>query len=155
METLIVLSLVVVGILLMLVEIFFVPSGLILAILSLLSTIVGIMLGFKYFGNEIGLLILAASLFSTGGLLFLGFRWGIWYKFALKSTIDNKVDDDEFPLLVGETGVTLSSLRPYGNADFNGQTREVFAPNQVIDAGTKIRVLRVEGKKVFVELFEE
>lgn len=52
--------------------------------------------------------------------------------------------------LVGREGKTLTSLRPYGEADFNGTRLEVASYGPMIGKGVKVLVTGVEARKVVV-----
>jgi len=52
--------------------------------------------------------------------------------------------------LVGRTGVALSALRPSGIARIEGQRLDVIAEGEFIEAGHPVRVVRVEGSRIFV-----
>ena len=57
---------------------------------------------------------------------------------------------------MGKEGRTLTYLRPSGTAEFNGQEREVTAQNGVlVESGKKIRVVKVEGPRIFVTVVDE
>jgi membrane-bound serine protease (ClpP class) len=51
----------------------------------------------------------------------------------------------------GTTGRALSTLRPGGTGDFGGAPLEVTTEGVFLEAGTPIRVLRVEGNQIVVE----
>ena len=48
-------------------------------------------------------------------------------------------------------GIALTTLRPAGAADFDGQKLDVLADGEFIPAGSKIKVIRVEGSKIVVK----
>jgi membrane-bound serine protease (ClpP class) len=48
-------------------------------------------------------------------------------------------------------GTAASYLRPAGIASIDGQRVDVLTEGEFIAAGTAIRVVRVEGARVFVE----
>ena len=52
--------------------------------------------------------------------------------------------------LVGREGTTVTTLKPYGEADFAGVRVEVSSYGPMIDRGTKVRVTETEGSKVVV-----
>lgn len=52
--------------------------------------------------------------------------------------------------LVGAEGIVLTDLRPVGSAKIEGQRLEVLAETGVIEAGTRVRVTKVEGTQVKV-----
>ena len=70
-------------------------------------------------------------------------------KLILSENLDApKVEDKTY--LVGREGTAITSLRPYGEADFSGSRVEVSSYGPMINAETKIRVTSVEGGKVIV-----
>lgn len=61
----------------------------------------------------------------------------------------------EGPLVVGEQGVAHTPLRPGGKGRFGQRTIDVMARGDFLDRGTPIRVVRVSGNQVFVEVVED
>ena len=62
--------------------------------------------------------------------------------------------EGEVPLSVGEQGVAHTPLRPGGKGRFGQRTIDVMASGDFLDRGTPIRVVRVSGNQVFVEVIE-
>ncbi len=52
---------------------------------------------------------------------------------------------------VGDTGITKSALRPYGNVDFNGLHMEAMIEGDYIPPQTSVRVVSISAGKVNVE----
>ena len=61
------------------------------------------------------------------------------------------VTSSDFSSLRGMTGVAASYLRPAGVAQIDGKRVDVLTEGEFIAAGTPVRVMRVEGARVFVE----
>jgi membrane-bound serine protease (ClpP class) len=57
----------------------------------------------------------------------------------------------DYGTLRGRTGTAVSYLRPAGIASVDGRRVDVLTEGEFIAAGTPIRVVRVEGARVFVE----
>ncbi len=53
--------------------------------------------------------------------------------------------------LRGRTGTAVSFLRPAGIASIDGRRVDVLTEGEFIPQGTPVRVVRVEGARVFVE----
>lgn len=53
--------------------------------------------------------------------------------------------------LVGTTGVTLSPLRPAGNADFNGVRLDVVSQGDYIDGNVAVEVVEASGNRIIVK----
>ena len=54
-------------------------------------------------------------------------------------------------LEAGAQGVAASILRPSGRATFEGKPRDVITTGAFVEAGTRIRVVAVEGSRIIVE----
>ena len=55
--------------------------------------------------------------------------------------------------LMGKSGMAVTYLRPAGHALIDGERIDVLTEGEFIAAGTPIRVVRVEGSRIFVEPF--
>lgn len=55
---------------------------------------------------------------------------------------------------IGLEGIALTTLRPAGSAEFNGEKVDVVTEGSFIEKGTKIIVLKVEGMRVIVRTKE-
>lgn len=145
-------SLLLLGIALILAEVLFVPGTTIVGILGLISAIVGVYLGFQYFGTEIGWWILGGTSIAFTISLYLGFKGGTWDKFSLKDTSLGKVNEGySSQLKEADKGLTLSTLRPIGKAEFNDKVYEVRSYGNYIDSDVKIEIVKIEGNKIFVK----
>jgi len=113
--------------------------------------------GYVQFGTKTGNLILLGVL---AGLV-VGF-W-LWLKYfpdsrVAKVFISRKVVGEigtEKPELLDQTGTALSALRPAGTAVINGKRVDVVTEGQMIDPGTPVRVVAVEGMRVVVRQFNQ
>ncbi|MCL2674403.1 MAG: hypothetical protein FWE92_03635 [Defluviitaleaceae bacterium] len=56
---------------------------------------------------------------------------------------------------IGKTGVTATSLRPYGEAEFHGVRIEVSSGGPLIEQGTKVRGTAVRESKLIVEVSKQ
>lgn len=56
----------------------------------------------------------------------------------------------ELEALVGKGGVSVTPLRPAGKALVEDRRIDVLTRGEMLDAGARVRVLRVEGNRVFV-----
>lgn len=53
--------------------------------------------------------------------------------------------------MVGNEGNALTPLRPAGTADINGQRVDVITMGEYIQTGERVKVIKVEGNRIFVE----
>ena len=144
-----------VGIILIVVELIFIPGTTIFGILGLILTIVGVIVSFAGFGSATGFAVLALTLVLTGITLYFSLRTGAWEKVSLKNASNSRVNEEsKHNLWKGDTGVTLSTLRPTGKAEFKDLVVEVSTLGPYIEVGTKVRIIDVQPNKILVEKVE-
>lgn len=56
--------------------------------------------------------------------------------------------------LIGKEGVAITVLRPAGTGDFDGQRMDVVTEGAFIAQGTRILVIRTEGRRIVVRPIE-
>ena len=152
MEWITVASFLLIGIVLIIVEIIFIPGTTVVGIIGFLIALVGVYLSFLYFGTATGWIITGGTAAVTGSMLFLSLRMGVWSRFALKDTNTGRVNDSaDAGLKVGMEGLTVSSLRPMGKAEFGGRQFEVTTLGNLIPAGTRVKVVTIAGTHITVE----
>ena len=149
---LVIAALILAGLLLIIVEVVFIPGTTVVGLLGLIFTIVGIVFGYSHFGSEIGFYILLGSTFAAAGALYLSFRKGAWKKFSHQSSIDSKVNEGIADhLTAGEEGTSTSVLRPMGSAEFNGKIFEVKTNGEFVNNGVRIRIVKIRLNDILVE----
>ncbi len=156
-----VISLIIIGVLLLLMEIFVIPGFGISGILGMAALIAGIFL--------VTDTVQEAILFTIGLLIVLGILayWSyrsprtrkFWQRFSLSTRqtsnsgyIGPKTDTEKY---VGRIGISLTLLRPAGTGDFDGEYLDVVTEGGYIGKGTKIKVIAVEGTRIIVREEEE
>ena len=148
-----VVTLLVVGAVLLVAE--SVLPGMIAGIAGCCCLILGVIEGYVKFGPHTGNLLLVMVLAG----LAVGF--GLWVKYfpesrLAKMFISHKVDGEigtERPELLERTGTALTPLRPSGTAVIDGKRVDVVTEGQMIEPGTPVRVVAVEGLRVVVREF--
>lgn len=55
-------------------------------------------------------------------------------------------------IFLGKEGVTTTVLRPTGMAEFDGVKLNVISEGEFIPAGSKVRIVRVEGSRILVHI---
>jgi membrane-bound ClpP family serine protease len=151
MEWTVVISLVVVGLVLLLIEILFVPGTTVVGIIGFVVLAIGVGLSFKYFGREVGWMALGTTSVLAGVTLYVSFKSNLWARFALKSAITSKVNEDPQGIAVGEEGVALSALRPIGKAEIGKRTFEVKTQGGYVETGKRIRIIQIVSNQIIVE----
>ena len=155
MEWVIVGSLITLGIILIIIEILFVPGTTIVGVLGFLFEIGGVYLSYDYFGETTGTIVLVAAFLISSACIILCFKSGLWKKLALKdehtsSTYEGRTSG----LSVGLKGITLSSLKPIGKALFNEKEYEVKTFGKFLYDNEKIAIVKLEGNTIIVEHIE-
>jgi membrane-bound ClpP family serine protease len=154
-EWTIVILLILFGLALIIVEVIFIPGTTFVGLLGLISMVIGIVLSFSKFGAETGWLTLAASTVASGALIYISFRTNTWRRFSLNSTIDSKMNEVELlKFSIGMQGIALSALRPIGKGEFDEEVLEVRTNGEYVEAGSKIRIVRLTTNQVLVEIIK-
>jgi len=158
------LLLAVVGLFLLLLELFVIPgfgvAG-VLGILALLSAIVMSTLGAGSHSEfvlwavvRMGFSIVLAVILSVLFLKFLP-KLPVGRKLVLDTELDASTGYSSAPASdyqwLGRTGRAHSTLRPAGIADFEGHRIDVVSDGEFIDAGEPIRVTHVDGNRIVVQ----
>ena len=149
----IIISLLVLGLALLVIEVVFIPGTTVVGILGVISSIVGVVMAYNNFGNTIGFYVLLSSLIATGIALYFSFKSGAWTRFSNKSSISGKVNEGTIShLKVGDIGVSISALRPFGKAEFHGTIVEARSAGNYVEPQSKIRIVRIDGNQVLVDI---
>lgn len=144
--------LIVIGLVLIVVELIFVPGFTIVGILGFLLVAVGVWISYAALGTETGHLVLAGSVLAGGLTIFYSFRSDAWSRFALKDSNKSRVNEDNPHLLeIGEEGITVSALRPQGTAIFKERRHEVQTAGTFLPPNTPVRIIKIVANKITVE----
>jgi membrane-bound ClpP family serine protease len=147
-----IIFLILAGLILIIAELIFVPGTTFVGVIGLLLTIVGIFLVFDEYGDVAGYWTTAGTLLVTVIGIVYSFKSNSWDRFSLKSSIQSKVNDEDiFAFQVGEKGKTVSDLKPIGKAEIFGKIYEVRSKGEWIGAGQKIKITKIDSKRIFVE----
>ena len=152
-EWIIISVLILFGFGLIIVEILFVPGTTIVGIFGLLMSGFAVYYTYEKFGNTTGNYVLAGSMTAFVILLFLSFKRGTWKRLTLKKEIKSKFNEglvDKFG--VGDVGKAISTIKPIGNADFNGKFIEVISRDEYIEPGEMVEIIEISGNQVIVKL---
>lgn len=140
------------GIILIGLEVIFIPGSTFVGILGFIASSFGIYFAYTEKGDFAGHLSFAGSIIASGLLLYVGIKAKMHKKMGLNDTINgtspNKLNDE---LSVGIHGSSVSALRPSGQAQFNNIDYEVHSSFGFIDSNTEIEVLEIKDNKIFVK----
>jgi len=153
-ELLLIVGLLVLGYVLLLLELFL-PGG-ILGILGLASVVYGCWMAFGL-GPVWGGSAVLLSVLMAAGLITMIVRSRAARKLVLDSRPSREWKAPETGLddLVGQQGVTISTLRPAGIVEIDGRRLDVVADNEFLGTGVRVTVCEVEGARIVVEAVVE
>lgn len=157
------------GLLLLLIELFVIPGFGVIGFAGIILMLAGLFLGMVPYLPGDPILphipdlqfafrnLLYAIVGSSVAILIAGKflpRTSLFRHLVLEQVQGQAVPREEQPTppnLLGETGVTLSTLRPSGVARFGDERRDVLSRGRYITKGAKVKIVRVEGSRIFVE----
>jgi len=152
MDWLIVIGLISFGLGLMIVELIFIPGTTVVGIIGFVIYGYGIYLSFQSFGAPVGWSVLSVTAIITIGFTVYSLKTNAWQRFALKEVNKGKVNEDILnDLEVGQEGVTISAIKPIGNAEFIDRQFEVRSEGNYIEENIPVRVIKIDNKRIFVE----
>jgi len=140
------------GLLLIVIEIVFIPGTTIVGIFGGLLSGYSIVKAYTAFGIETGHVFLLANVVGGAIILIVCFRSGVWSKFANNSVSEGKaIEDLDQELAVGDEGTTHSDLRPMGKAEFKDKIYEVQTLGAFCTHPSKIVIIDISRHKIIVQ----
>lgn len=144
-------GLILIGLLFLFFEIFFVPGTTIVGLVGLAIAGFGIYrlyVDHSVFSGTVGLLITATGFLT---LLIIGFRQRSWEQYAINEKLKGRTNVlQEEEVKIGDSGKAISAIKPAGKARINGENYEVQAYSDFIDEGEALTVSKVQGKTIYV-----
>lgn len=158
------------GFVLLAIEVFIIPGFGITGISGIACILLALFLSLQKFGLPdpgipetvdifiTNLLVLVASVFASAIIFVVLLRFLPETKFGRRlileaaETVESgfTVGSAEKRLLVGKTGTAITTLRPSGKAEIDGETLLVVTDGEFLDAGTRIIVEDVHGNRIRV-----
>ncbi len=125
-------------------------------ILGVISLFGSLIFAYKLYGLVIFLILLAAAVGIFLAMIIFAEKSGLCRRVVLQDRQEAK-DFDESVLqgLLGQSGVTCSTLRPFGSAEIAGRTVDVRSQGDFMDRGERIQVVQIVGKTVIVKRCEK
>ncbi len=128
----------------------FIP-GAIVGICGAGCVIASVIFAYLYVSNLLGHILLGI------GICFIPIFFITWYKlltrtFAVKDTEEGfSSARGELEGLLSAEGVAITTLRPSGTANINGNKVDVVSEGEMISKNTKIKVTDVKGNRIVVK----
>lgn len=151
MDILIIAALILIGLLLVIIEIFFLPGVTIAGISALLFFGGAVYYAFAI-SSAAGIITTIISVIVCIGGVLAFMRSRVMNKITLEASI-NSVVPTSVPhnIKVGDKGITISRLNPMGRVMINGYETEGRAREAFLDENTEIEVERIENTVVIVK----
>lgn len=148
----VVISVIVLGILFMLIEIFLLPGISVAGIAGAILLIGGIIYSYMFLGSTTGNITLAASAVALGATFFWLLKSKSLEKISLNTNIDDKVDNSNLlKVAVGDVGVAISRLNPIGKVLVNDTEIEGKSyDGEFIEEETEVEVIKIETYNILV-----
>ncbi|MDR1561768.1 MAG: hypothetical protein LBS54_01605 [Dysgonamonadaceae bacterium] len=151
MDIAIVVVLCLVGILLILAEIFLIPGVTIAGVGGVLFSVAGVYFAFSGLGSVAGVCTLVAMIIVVGILFVVLVKSRALDAISLQTDILSTVADNLPIVRTGDEGETVSRLNPVGKIRVNGFIIEARTLGEFMDEGTDIVVFSVLLGQIFVK----
>jgi len=148
----VIIALLLLGILLLLLEILFVPGTTIVGIGGTILLAIGVYLSYTTQGVRFGHFTIIGSVLVVVAALVVMLKGKTWERLALKDQVTGVSRESVNNLVsIGEIGVTIGRLNPSGKANFGGRIVEVHTTGDLIDDDTSIAVVKTSGNRIQVQ----
>lgn len=153
------IALILVGLVLIVIEVYLIPGFNVIGILGLLLVVGAIIVAFSEGGTMGGLAAIGGSGIAVGGLFWFLYSSGAWDRFVLTTSLKRdpekaEEDRDQRRRYLGKVGVAVTPLRPGGVVEIEGERVEVSTEGEFIAAGSDVRVVAMDRRRYFVRLAE-
>lgn len=153
MDILIIGTLLIIGIFLIILEIFFLPGITIAGIASVLFLAGAVYYAFAELGVTECLVVLAVAIIASIVVIVWFMRSKTLNRMSLHTEIDSVAPTlVDARVKVGDTGVTLSRLNPMGQVLIGDEKIEAKSLDGFIDEGQSVQVVKVENTSVIVRI---
>ena len=150
------------GMIFLLLEIFVVPGFGPVGVLAIVFLGTGAYFAWIKLSMAWGIGVTTASILSVFISIIVLKKTGAANRFILGQHIDGKGPSDtpleskrrnanRSDVPVGATGIAVSDLRPSGIGEFQGQRLNIIADGIYIKRNTPVKIVRIEGNRIFVE----
>jgi len=149
MATILIITLIILGLILILLELFVTP-GIITGVLGGIAWTYALYKIYTTYGQTSGHLALAGLLMLLIACIIIAVKSGVWEKVSLHKNVEGRVNN--LPdVKVGDTGNTVSALRPMGRMVINGVNLEVTTQGELVESNAFVEIIKIENNKIFVK----
>lgn len=153
LSIIIIVCLILLGVALMMAEIFLLPGITVAGFAGGILMIASIVYAFYYMGSTPGYITIAGNLIICSIAFIFLIKSNTLDRIALKTDIESKVDQPELQQLkIGQKGVAISRLNPIGKAEFGEIIVEAKSfTGEFIDSEEKVEIVKIDNSNVLVQ----
>lgn len=152
MTIIILASLLLIGLILLIAEVIFIPGTTVVGILGFGVSLIGIFYAFALYDQITAIWIATIAILFNLIAIFYGFNAGLWKKFSLKSSIKGGIHDGRLAgLEKGMVGKSISDIKPFGKAQFGDGLFEVKSEQGFISVASEVSIIKIENNKILVK----
>lgn len=156
-ELLLPILLILVGIGLIVAEVYLVPGFNLVGIAGFLLILFAVGYGFTEYGFAGGIGLMAGAVVAGGGAFYYMWQTGAWDRFVLATNL--RRDDvavqreaDDRSRFLGKIGQAVTPLRPTGVVEIEGDRLEVMTEGEFIASGSSVKIVAMDRRRYFVRL---
>lgn len=152
MTTIIIVTVLVLGLILLFAEVAIVPGFGVAGVLGILALGAGAIAAWTELGEFWGGLTIGISLVAAGIMLVWLPKSRAARRMVLEHSQAEAASQIDRSPLIGRRGVTVTPLRPTGRVRFGSEEVDVVTEGEYIDASREVEVTTVEGPRVVVRV---
>jgi membrane-bound ClpP family serine protease len=148
-----IITLIVLGIILLLVELLLIPGFGVTGILGIVALVGGVVMAYYTRGATTGHIVLCGAILCCALLLWYALRSSTWKRLALHDNITAQAFDkpEDKGVHVGMKGISVTRLAPIGTVLFDHVKIEATAYEGIINSSRPVEVVKIDGIKVIVK----
>ncbi|MDR0694588.1 MAG: NfeD family protein [Prevotellaceae bacterium] len=147
-----IITLILLGVVLLLMELLIIPGFGITGILGILSLAGGVVMAYYKYDDGTGHIVLAGTIIICILFACYALRPKTWKRLSLTSAITSQAVGTaaERGLAVGMQGITVTRLAPVGTVKINSVQIEATSFEGIINPSQKVEIVKIDGAKVIV-----
>jgi membrane-bound serine protease (ClpP class) len=148
---LVVIGLMVMGLALIAIEVLVIPGFGLIGLLGAAAVLTGGYVAYGSLPPTFAALAIIGGVSAALALFWYLPRTGVGRSMVLRTQAVGSAAKPGLDLLLDREGTALTPLRPSGSVEIDDSAVDVVTDGKYVDAGTKVKVVRVEGSRVVVE----
>jgi membrane-bound serine protease (ClpP class) len=154
MTAVLVIGLMVFGLALIAIEVFVIPGFGLIGVLGIAGVVGSAYLAYSELDTPYAALTIVGGIVGAGVMFWFVPRTKLGKSMVLETQTLGSAPNPELEKLQDREGVALTTLRPAGSVEIDERPVDVVTDGEYVEAGKRVRVVRVEGGRVVVEEIE-